>query len=209
MEPLSCLSQFILWQQSVVKNNYQEKQLSHLFMPLGCLQCLQLKVSTVQTCQLLCGSDLLSCLSPYKRTASVSQILCSCFCTCPCCVYVVYTGQWSRSGRPGDHWTNVLTADPLFADEKHAYCLHRSVSTQTSQLERKRDLKMIRFWARWPLWHSWLVLLGIRSRLTRSKTPTSLCAPLLHVVPWAHNRWCQWTLISMCADVKRIRNLLL
>ena len=103
------------------------------------------KVSTVQTCQLLCGSALLSRLSPYMRTASVSQILCSCFCTCPCCVYVVYTGQWSRSSRPGDHWTNVLTADPLFADEKHAYCLQRSVSTQTSQSERKRDLTMSRF----------------------------------------------------------------
>ena len=205
MEPLSCLSQFILWQQSVVKNNYQEKQLSHLFMPLGCLQCLQLKCLPCRRANYFVEAPCFLA-SHHTNVLLVSAKFCV-----PVFVHVhvVYTGQWSRSGRPGDHWTNVLTADPLFADEKHTYCLHRSVSTQTSQSERKRDLKMSRFWARWPLWHSWLVLLGTRSRLTRSKTPTSLCAPLLHVVLWAHNRWCQWTLISMCADVKRIRKLLL
>ena len=29
MKPLSCPSQFILWQQRAVKNNFQEKELSH------------------------------------------------------------------------------------------------------------------------------------------------------------------------------------
>ena len=113
-----------------------------LFMPLGCLQ---LKVSTVQMCQLLCGSTLLSRLSLYQHTASVK------FCV-PVFVHVhvVYMlckqGRWGRSGRPGDHLTNVLTANPLFAGEKHAYHLHRSVSTQTSKSKQScGDLKMRRF----------------------------------------------------------------
>ena len=29
MKPLSCPNQFILWQQRAVKNNFQEKELSH------------------------------------------------------------------------------------------------------------------------------------------------------------------------------------
>ena len=138
----------------MLKSNYQER-----FIYATRLSTVQ--VSTVQMCQLLCGSTLLSRLSLYQHTASVK------FCV-PVFVHVhvVYMlckqGRWGRSGRPGDHLTNVLTANPLFAGEKHAYRLHRSVSTQTSKSKQScGDLKMSRFWARWPLWHSWLVLLGI------------------------------------------------
>ena len=38
MKPLSCPSQFILWQQRVVKNNFQEKELSHKCSTLACLE---------------------------------------------------------------------------------------------------------------------------------------------------------------------------
>ena len=36
----------------------------------------------------------------------------------------LYQGRQSRSDRPSDRRTNVVTTDPLLAGEKPAYCLH-------------------------------------------------------------------------------------
>ena len=55
-------------------------------------------------------------------------------------------GWQSRSGRPGNRRTIVLTAwddvaDTSLAGEKHAYHQHRFVPAQTSQSESKRELR--------------------------------------------------------------------
>ena len=183
-----------------------------LFIPLGCLQLKCLPCRSM--CKLLCGSTLLSCLSPYQHTASVSQIHANLyyvllFCTCTCCVH--------RGGKAG--LADPATTWPVFwlpslclqARCTLIICTYSCPHTlhDPDVKEDCGDLKTNRFWAWWQLWHSWPALLGIQSRLIWSKTLTTLRAPLLHMVPCVDNCWCRWTMISMRADVKRIRILFL
>ena len=111
-------------------------------MPLSCLQikCLPCRCANyfVEAPCFLASHHIIILLLSAKFM--LICIMCYCFCTCTCCLYVVYTGAADKSGRPGDHRTNVLTADPSFAGKKHAYRLHRSVSTRTSWSGRKREL---------------------------------------------------------------------
>ena len=47
MKPLSCPSQFILSQQSAVKNNFQEKELSHKCLAFGFVRLFVAAAATV------------------------------------------------------------------------------------------------------------------------------------------------------------------
>ena len=68
MKPLSFLTQFILWQQSVVKSNFQEKELSH--------KCYSLVFENLMLLQLLLSIKNLTSGQHWELKAAT---LCICF----------------------------------------------------------------------------------------------------------------------------------
>ena len=107
---------------------------------------------------------------------------------------MAFQGRRSRSGRPGDHRTNILTdsiVDPLLAGEKLVYCLLRSMRTRMSLLGLKRELRrpenkqILNVMAT----HSRPALLGILN------SDWLACIAPSHGSPGARNR--PWTLISL------------
>ena len=123
---------------------------------------------------------------------------------------ILAQGRRSRSGRPGDCRTNVLTgiASPslgLQARNPHTICTDPCPHKRHGQLDIKEscwDLRTSRFWAQWPQF------VGQVSRNT-----LRLADRLAYVAPSRSSQggWnCRWTPRSICmrADVKWIRILL-
>ena len=125
---------------------------------------------------------------------------------------IVYDMQgWrSRSGRPSNRRTNVLTesdvANPSLVGEKHAYCQHRFVPPRISQSKHKRDLRTSRLWAQWQCTHFWWVLLELQT-LTKCATSTMYWQTVWHTSEEQQitegltgQSWCQRTFSNVYED---------
>ena len=96
----------------------------------------------------------------------------------------------SRSGRPIDCQTNVLTEicyDPLLAGEKHTYCMHRSMPAWSSWSQPKRELQRPEEGAYFEC-SGFTFLASVawnRVQIKCEATLTGFYALLLHIVPHA------------------------
>ena len=122
--------------------------------------------------------------------------------------YTCVQGRRSRSGRPGNHQTNVLTEIASLtlcfqARSSHIVCTdpcpHELHGLDVT--ESWGDVRTSRFWVWWPHILAWIMI-----RLNTKKISNWLvCVAPSHRSQGAWNR--RWPLISVRADLKWIRIL--